>query len=123
VEAVIPTRKDQPQQESFDKATYKRRNIMIYIEDIIVAHDICRKMEEAMRQRGVITTAHYDGGAQLIVEAMRAARKHGREEMRERAAAEADAVEAEERAAYGDQMGSSAAVREVGRRVRALPSE
>jgi hypothetical protein len=26
VEAVIPTRKDQPRDESFDKATYKRRN-------------------------------------------------------------------------------------------------
>jgi transposase len=28
VEAVIPTRKDQPRDENFDKVTYKRRNIM-----------------------------------------------------------------------------------------------
>jgi transposase len=28
VEAVIPTRKDQPRDEKFDKATYKRRNIV-----------------------------------------------------------------------------------------------
>ncbi|AGA27927.1 IS5 family transposase [Singulisphaera acidiphila] len=28
VEAVIPTRKDQPRDEKFDKATYKRRNII-----------------------------------------------------------------------------------------------
>jgi transposase len=28
VEAVIPTRKDQPRDEAFDKATYKRRNIV-----------------------------------------------------------------------------------------------
>jgi transposase len=28
VEAVIPTRKDQPRDENFDKATYKRRNIV-----------------------------------------------------------------------------------------------
>ena len=28
VEAVIPTRTDQPRQEDFDKATYKRRNIV-----------------------------------------------------------------------------------------------
>jgi transposase len=28
VEAVIPTRKDQPRDENFDKATYKRRNVV-----------------------------------------------------------------------------------------------
>jgi transposase len=28
VEAVIPTRKDQPRDENFDKLTYKRRNIV-----------------------------------------------------------------------------------------------
>jgi transposase len=28
VEAVIPTRKDQPRDENFDKRTYKRRNIV-----------------------------------------------------------------------------------------------
>ena len=28
VEAVIPTRKDQPRDENFDKATYRRRNIV-----------------------------------------------------------------------------------------------
>ena len=28
VEAVIPTRKDQPRDEDFDKRTYKRRNIV-----------------------------------------------------------------------------------------------
>src|SRR5438270_2852464 len=41
VEAVIPTRKDQPREESFDKATYRKRNL---IERVIGWYKECRAL-------------------------------------------------------------------------------
>jgi transposase len=41
VEAVIPTRKNQPRDEDFDRATYKRRNI---VERAIGRYKGCRRL-------------------------------------------------------------------------------
>jgi transposase len=41
IEAVIPTRKDQPRQEDFDKGTYRRRNI---IERVVGWFKWCRAL-------------------------------------------------------------------------------
>jgi transposase len=41
IKAVIPTRKDQPRQEDFDKATYRRRNI---IERVVGWFKWCRAL-------------------------------------------------------------------------------
>jgi transposase len=41
VEAVIPTRKDQPRDESFDKEAYKRRNI---VERVVGWYKECRRL-------------------------------------------------------------------------------
>jgi transposase len=41
VEAVIPTRKDQPRDEAFDKETYRRRNI---VERVVGWYKECRRL-------------------------------------------------------------------------------
>jgi transposase len=41
IEPVIPTRKNQPQEESFDKATYRRRNL---IERVVGWYKECRAL-------------------------------------------------------------------------------
>ncbi len=49
IEPVIPTRKDQPREESFDKASYRQRNL---VERVIGWFKECRGARHSLREIG-----------------------------------------------------------------------